>query len=424
MTKGLKAPPAFLLPSYRRSRRLSRAQVSPWGLTPGAGNRKYAEGEIIVKGILSAFGQTAVLCLLLVGPGCRTAPSAAGVPPAADGEVDVRIFLAGDAGWPDPAFEPLLASLALEVGRDPARSVVIFLGDNIYPSGMPTAGSADRGRAEGKLASQIEAVLAAGAKRVFFIAGNHDWGSGLDGIVEEDLFIETRGRGRARLLPRGGCPGPESERTGTTVDIVAVDTQWLLNDPPASTGGCDNTSREEVLAALGERLAGGGERLTLLLGHHPVVSGGMHSGSFGWQDHIFPLRHLHSSLWVPLPLLGSLYPLSRKAFPSPQDLRSPRYRRLREDLLTVLGANPPLIYASGHDHSLQVLRGEGLFHLVSGGGIYGNTTPVTDIPETLFAEEASGFMRIDVLVDLRARLAVYRTDETGKTEEAYSLWLR
>ena len=371
----------------------------------------------------SALGQAGILCLFLVASGCRAAPPA-GVPPVPDGEVDVRIFLAGDAGWPNPAFEPLLASLALEVGRDPARSVVIFLGDNIYPSGMPAAGSADRSPAEGKLAAQIETVLAAGADRVFFIAGNHDWRSGLQGIIEEGRFIEAGGKGRARLLPRGGCPGPESERLGTTVDIVAVDTQWLLNDPADTAGSCTYTSRDEVFAALGQRLAGRGERLTLLLGHHPVLSGGVHSGSFGWEDHIFPLRNIHSSLWVPLPILGSLYPLSRKAFPSPQDLRSPRYRRMRKDLQAALGANPPLAYISGHDHSLQVLRGGGIAYLVSGGGIYGNETPVTAISETLFAEAASGFMKIDVLIDLRARLAVYRTDGTGRAEEVYSLWLR
>ena len=376
-----------------------------------------------MKNILSALGQAGILCLFLVSPGCRAAPPA-GVPSVPDGEVDVRIFLAGDAGWPDPAFEPLLASLALEVGRDPARSVVIFLGDNIYPSGMPAAGSADRIRAEGKPAAQIETVLSAGAERVFFMAGNHDWRSGLEGVIEEDRFTDAGGKGRARLLPRGGCPGPESERLGKAVDIVAVDTQWLLNDPADSAGGCSHASRDEVFAALGERLADGGGRLTLLLGHHPVLSGGVHSGNFGWEDHIFPLRNIHSSLWVPLPILGSLYPLSRRAFPSPQDLRSPRYRRMRKDLQAALGDHPPLAYISGHDHSLQVLRDGGIFYLVSGGGIYGNTTPVTAIPETLFAEEASGFIKIDVLIDLRARLAVYRTDGTGRAEEVYSLWLR
>jgi hypothetical protein len=97
---------------------------------------------------------------------------------------------------------------------------------------------------------------------------------------------------------------------------------------------------------------------------------------------------------------------------------------MRKDLQAALGANPPLAYISGHDHSLQVLRGGGIAYLVSGGGIYGNETPVTAISETLFAEEASGFMKIDVLIDLRARLAVYRTDGTGRAEEVYSLWLR
>ena len=58
------------------------------------------------------------------------------------------------------------------------------------------------------------------------------------------------------------------------------------------------------------------------------MSGGVHGGYFGWRDHLFPLRSIRSSLWIPLPLLGSLYPTARLEGISSQDLGSRAYQRL------------------------------------------------------------------------------------------------
>jgi hypothetical protein len=65
------------------------------------------------------------------------------------------------------------------------------------------------------------------------------------------------------------------------------------------------------------------------------------------------------------------------------------------------------VYAAGHEHNLQVLKGKDTpYLLVSGAGAFGHVTPAHDTQSTLFARTASGFMRIDVDKNGEARLAV------------------
>ena len=100
-----------------------------------------------------------------------------------------------------------------------------------------------------------------------------------------------------------------------------------------------------------------GARHVVVIAHHPLVSGGPHGGYFGWQDHVFPLRNLKSWLWIPLPLIGSAYPIARAEGISSQDIPSRAYTRMRVALDSAFAGAPPLIYAGGHDHTLQVIAG-------------------------------------------------------------------
>ena len=45
-----------------------------------------------------------------------------------------------------------------------------------------------------------------------------------------------------------------------------------------------------------------------LASHHPFQSYGTHGGYFSWKDHIFPLTAANENLYIPLPIVGSLYP--------------------------------------------------------------------------------------------------------------------
>src|SRR5437867_1809176 len=226
----------------------------------------------------------------------------------------------------------------------------------------------------------------------------------------------------------GGCRGPALVDVGSVVRLVALDTQWWLQDGPKPAGPsstCAARSEAAVVDSLRSALATADGRAVVVVAHHPLASGGPHGGHFGWRDHIFPLRAVKSWLWIPLPLIGSAYPIARESGISSQDAPSGAYRRMRAALDSGFAGAAPLIYAAGHDHALQVIGGTSArYELLSGAGTFGHLDRITSLDSTRFAKRASGFMRVEFLRDGRARLGVTVVDRAGHGREEFALWLK
>ena len=82
-----------------------------------------------------------------------------------------------------------------------------------------------------------------------------------------------------------------------------------------------------------------------------------------------------------------------------QDLQDPDYKSMIAKLSGALQKHPPTVYAAGHDHALQILDGGTLadVQVVSGAGSEAKVSPVTHLPETIFAHAHTGFVLVDVL---------------------------
>lgn len=353
---------------------------------------------------------------------------AAGLPGASSAtDVETHLYLIGDAGAPRPGGEPVLLALRAELERDPQKSFVVFLGDNVYSHGLRAVGHADRAESERRLRDQVEAVRASGA-RFLFVPGNHDWdqhgADGWDAVKRQARYVLEHGGPDARFEPRGGCPAPVPVPVGERLLLIALDTQWWLHDQPkpqAPEDGCDVYSEAGVVEALGARLREAGERQVVVVAHHPLLSGGGHGGHFGWKEHVFPLRAWKGWLWLPLPGIGSAYPIARQGGVFGQDITSGSYRHMVEALSAALQQTRPLAWAAGHDHNLQVLSGRSVQNvLVSGAGIFGHTKAPRRIAETRFRSGEPGFLRLDVASDGRVRLAALTADREGRARERYS----
>ncbi len=372
---------------------------------------------------------------IVIGTGCvaRAVPDAASSAermsvPKTQG-VEVSLFLVGDAGQAKSG-DRILTAMAAMAGENAHESTLLFLGDNLYPDGLDSLGSPNRRSGEERLRVLAAVGQKAGIRRVV-IPGNHDWNDSREGgwraVVDQQEFIDGLAMESISFLPKGGCPGPSVIDLGGVLRLVILDTEWWLYDGVKAgpeNSQCVNSTQTEVLAALDTALAGSRQRRVIVAAHHPLDSGGPHAGYLGWKDHIFPLRRLARWAWLPLPGIGSLYPLVRNLGVDSQDLGSSVYQAMKDSLEGVFRRHEVVAYVAGHDHSLQVIRNEATrFSLVSGAGPSTGLTPVAWIPNAEFVRSAWGFMRLDVTRDRRIRLGVYAEDSRGIVSEVYSQWL-
>ena len=352
---------------------------------------------------------------------------------AEPGALDATLFLAGDAGAPGLPREPLLEALASEAGERSAalgtdRVAVALLGDNVYPEGLRPAGDAGRAEDERRLAAQLDALRRSGA-RGYVVPGNHDWSNGgpggWDAVRRETQLVADRG---AREVPPDGCPGPVLETLGARLALVFLDTQWWLHAgprPDAPGSGCAETREDGAERALAAALRGAEGRHAIVLAHHPLRSGGPHGGKFGWREHVFPLREVDRSLWIPIPVLGSIRHVARMLGVSPQDAASARYRAMIASVERGLAAAPPLVFAAGHDHSLQVIRGgdSARFHVVSGAGSADEVTWAYAIDGTLFAAATPGYARIDAFASGAVEVTIEAVGDDAARWDLFSACL-
>ncbi len=333
------------------------------------------------------------------------------------GVLRYRLLLLGDGGAPKPD-EPVLKTLGEWARKDAAKTSIVFLGDNMYPDGMTES---RKHEASARLGPQLSVVKAAGVHGLF-IPGNHDWASGksegYSALLAQEKFINDALVGERNFLPSGGSPGPvaiELPKTDPAVRLIILDTQWWLHQHQKA-----QKSPETVIAELITLLDT--ELPVIVVGHHPLQSYGPHGGYFDWKSHFFAARVVKKWLWIPTPILGSMYAYTRgHLYKLDQDIGSAPYNNWVVQLNRAFSARRPshqdtslLIYASGHEHSLQVLKGEIVdYFLVSGAASSRKVTEVSSGANTLFAHQHTGFMAVDFFTDGKILLRVVEPEGRG-----------
>ena len=288
------------------------------------------------------------------------------------------VYLIGDAGEPFENGNPVIKLVKEQLDLQDTASTVLFLGDNIYPRGLPQPGHHQRQQAEKILRGQLEAFQ--GFKgNVFMIPGNHDWDKGkpkgYQYIQNQEQFVEESlakilGDSVNAFLPDHGCPGPIALSLSEELTLIVIDTQWLLHpwDKPREEEGCNISSTVEIFAVLEEMLRENAHKKVIIATHHPMYSYGIHGGVANLKSHFFPLTDFNPSLYIPFPGIGSLYPFYRKFLGNIQDIQHPKYKALRNALEGLFQTHPNLIHVSGHEHSLQYIGKDSVHYIVSGSG--------------------------------------------------------
>ncbi len=315
--------------------------------------------------------------------------------------VDRSFYLIGDVGLsPIGGKSDGLLSLEsyLKTGRNSAEDYLVFLGDNIYPTGMPAEGTEFRPLAENHLDAQI-AVAKNFKGNTIFIPGNHDYyKEQLVNVNREKDYIEEALGKKDIWEPKVGCP-IESKEITDDIQLLIIDSQWFLekwdNIPEINADCAQIKTREAFFLEMESEFKKHQDKTILVVTHHPIYTNGVHGGQYAAIKHLFP-----SQKNLPFPILGSLASLIRTSGGvSAQDKQNKRYQELADRLsaLAIASKAPRIIFASGHEHSLQYIVNDGVRQIVSGSG--SKTSYVSLSNDGLFSFGGNGFARMDVMKD-------------------------
>ncbi len=329
------------------------------------------------------------------------------------------VYLIGDAGVsPSDQASKALQALHSSLRTESEKSTVIFLGDNIYPNGLVDESDPDHENAKYYLQSQIDAVDNFEG-RSYMIPGNHDWRSGLKGLKRQEKYVENAIDQKDVFLPENGCSGPELVELNDRLSLVVIDSEWWLQDwnkDPDFNKQCDIKTRQDFLTAYSDILKKNRSKDLLVAMHHPLYTYGVHGGNFGAKDHFFPLTDLSDGLYVPMPVLGSIYPFLRGNIGIKQDNLYKPFLDFRNAIVGASKEYDNIIFAAGHEHNMQYIIQEELPFIVSGAGAKRDEVKLG--PGALFAIGEYGFAQLDYFEDESVVLSFYKTPD-GKKELVY-----
>ncbi|MEY8850118.1 metallophosphoesterase [Psychroserpens sp. XS_ASV72] len=318
------------------------------------------------------------------------------VQPLPDKEIDQVFYLVGDAGKsPEGSMSKALTAFNNHIkDKNTKDDYVIFLGDNIYPAGLPDKDNKHRKEAENALDGQIKSVKGFEGE-VLFIPGNHDWYTdGLKGLKRQEKYIEDA-LGKNTFQPENGCPLEDID-IGDNIKLIVIDTQWYLENwdrNPTINDECEIKTRERFFQELEGEIKKAQNRTIVLAMHHPMYTNGIHGGQYSWSKHIFPTQED-----IPVPILASLITQIRtQGGVSIQDRYNERYNELMKRIETLTYDTDRIVFVSGHEHTLQYIENENTKQIVSGSGAKESYAALKN--NGLFSYGKQGFAELKIYKD-------------------------
>lgn len=332
-------------------------------------------------------------------------------------KVMYSIYLIGDTGK-DTIPSEVLFLLAFDA-LDKPNSSVVFLGDNVYPTGNSYKSGTKAKKAQRILQSQLE-LFSTYRGTLFLIPGNHDWAAGKRGgekaVLRQKAIVDSFSRSSMLVtntdsvyFPAPGLPGPFAFNVHPQIQLVLIDSQWwlhrgLFRKTHGAGGRSVRAEKAHFLITLDSLLAGAEKngRMTLVAGHHPIFSNGKHS------HRAEPIRFLLN--YTPLAIFH-LFGLDRLLV---QDMYQPRNKRFRTQLRSVIAKHSGVVYASGHEHNLQVMKDRSNYFVVSGAGAKLSATDRYRYPAMFMEDRQQGFFRLDLMSNGEIQLKAFGVRDRGE----------
>ncbi|MCO4820426.1 MAG: metallophosphoesterase [Flavobacteriaceae bacterium] len=309
-------------------------------------------------------------------------------------------YLIGDGGnSPIGEQTDAIKDFKEELSKAESNSTALFLGDNIYPKGMPKANADGREFAEHQLNVQINTLENFKGKAIF-IPGNHDWyNEGLEGLKRQEKYIE-HSLGKSTFLPENGCPISKVNISDEIV-LLLIDSQWYLTNwdaHPSINEDCEINTREAFFDEFESEVKKARGKTTLVAMHHPIFTNGSHGGKFSFESHM-----------KPAPVIGTFKNLIRKTGGVVNvDTQNKRYLELKKRLITLSQENNKVVFVSGHDHNLQYIVNNNIPQIISGAG--SKIMQTKNVGGGRFSYGTQGFVRLDVYNDGSSHVKFYQAN--------------
>ncbi|WP_407556620.1 phosphoesterase [Winogradskyella sp. 4-2091] len=315
-------------------------------------------------------------------------------------ELAHTFYLIGNAGDSNLGeSSDALKAFKVELEKADKKSTAIFLGDNVYPKGIPNKSSKFYELAKHRLLLQTEAVKNFEGKTIF-LPGNQDWYSGIKGLKAQEKIVEKE-LGKDSFLPEDGC-SIDKIHVSDDIELILVDTHWYINnwdEQPTINDDCELKTRQNFLDEFSDLVKKARGKTTIIALHHPMYTNGPHGGQFSVKSN-----------WSPAPIVGTLNNVFRKTSGRVEtDLQNACYNELKKRLVTLAQVNDKVVFVSGHEHSLQYLIDDNLRQIVSGSG--SNVSAVRNVGAGIFGYSTPGYATLRVYTDGSTHVSFYSSDE-------------
>jgi hypothetical protein len=328
--------------------------------------------------------------------------------------LQARLVLIGDAGDLKNGKQEVINAIK-ETTKFDKRTTILFLGDNLYTTGLPDEEYSYYDIRKSVLDTQMAIAKGTDAK-VYFIPGNHDWDKGgpggWDAIIRQQLYVDSKGGKNVKFYPEDGCGGPVEVPLSADATMIIFDSQWWIHpyDKPGVESDCPYKTQLEILNQIEDILNKNENKLVILACHHPFKSYGIHGGYFTIKQHIFPFTDLKPNLYIPLPVIGSIYPIARGVFGIPEDLSYPAYANMIRDVGKVVKGHPNVIFVSGHEHNLQLIKDSSYNYIISGSGT--KHTRVSANKKAPFVSDKNGYAVLDISKNKNVDVTFYTVTDS------------
>lgn len=318
---------------------------------------------------------------------------------------DFQIFLIGDAGNAEEIqAQQTLQLLKNKLDSADQHSMVIFLGDNIYPLGMPKESDKGYALAKQKMENQL-AITKDFKGKTLVIPGNHDWYHGLEGLKAQEDFVKSYLKEKKAFLPKNSCPIDDISLSND-IKLIVIDSEWSLidwNKYPGINKNCDIKTQEDFYTEFKDLIIKNQDKRIIVALHHPVISSGVHAGFNSARSHLFPLRGK-----IPVPGIATLINTLRSSSGvSMEDLSNRHYTDFANRIKSIIQNKDNVILVSGHDHNLQYHQDRNIRQIISGAG--SKTDPSTIVKNTDFSYGGSGFAVLNLKKDHSSEVEFFST---------------